>query len=161
MAITKSELQKRIDGFRSACRKSGVKVTHQRLEIYREVAQSEDHPEVRTIFEDVRKRIPEVSMDTVYRTLWLLKDLGLLESLSSSHGHARFDANMDCHHHFTCTECGSIHDFHDLAFDALSVPDSVKELGSALTTHVEIKGICSKCQKRNKNKSARRKKGDE
>jgi hypothetical protein len=60
---------------------SGVKLTAQRLEIFRELAATADHPDAETLFRAVQARLPTVSLDTVYRTLWMLHDLGLVSTL--------------------------------------------------------------------------------
>lgn len=131
--------------FEQVCRKSGAKLTHQRMEIYREVAQNGDHPGAEKVFQGVRKRMPTISIDTVYRTLWWLKDLGLITILGSQRERARFDANLSRHHHFVCTQCGRIHDFFSDEFDRLELPDSLLSIGHAEKTQVEVKGRCLKC----------------
>lgn len=148
MERKKEELQERMNRFTNGLRRSGVKVTHQRLEIFREVAKSGDHPDVETIFKGVRGRVPTVSLDTVYRTLWMLLDLGLLATLGPPHGRVRFDANMNSHHHFICLKCGMTHDFYSEQFDRLKIPDAVKSLGSVKTSQVEVRGICLRCSKK-------------
>jgi Fur family transcriptional regulator, peroxide stress response regulator len=64
-------------------RNSGVRLTDQRLEIFREVAASLDHPDAEAVFRAVQPRVPTVSLDTVYRTLWLLTDLGIVTTLGA------------------------------------------------------------------------------
>jgi Fur family peroxide stress response transcriptional regulator len=150
--IEPQELQERLNHLKTGLRRSGVKLTHQRLEIFREVAKSGDHPDVETIFLGVRRRVPTVSLDTVYRTLWLLIDLGLLTTLGSPRGRVRFDANTSPHHHFICRKCGMTRDFFSHEFDRLKIPNSVKSLGNAKTTHIEVRGICYRCSKKNKPK---------
>ena len=66
---------------KDALKRSGLKLTHQRLEIFREVATSGIHPNAEKIFNGVRERMSTISLDTVYRTVWLLFDLGLVTSL--------------------------------------------------------------------------------
>jgi len=149
-------LQERMKRFAEGLRRSGVKVTHQRLEIFREVAKSGDHPDAETIFRGVRGRVPTVSLDTVYRTLWMLIDLGQLDTLGPPHGRVRFDANMNPHHHFICLKCGRTHDFYNEEFDRLRIPGAVKSLGSVKTAQVEIRGICLRCSKQAKTKPKRR-----
>jgi Fur family transcriptional regulator, peroxide stress response regulator len=160
MSVNPNELQRRLDSFKEACREAGIKVTHQRLEIFREVARSNEHPDARTVLKGVRKRIPEVSLDTVYRTLWLLKDLGMIGTLGTNVERTLFDANMSRHHHFVCVQCGIARDFYNPLFDELEAPDSIKEFGDALTTHVEVRGICSRCSNKPNKKCAQRKKGE-
>ena len=65
--------KRRVAEFVAACRRQGVKATHQRTEILRELAGTEEHPDAETIHERVRQRIPALSLDTVYRTLKLLE----------------------------------------------------------------------------------------
>jgi Fur family transcriptional regulator, peroxide stress response regulator len=151
MTLNPEELQKRMNHLKAALRRAGVKLTHQRLEIFREVAKSGDHPDAETIYKGVRERVPPVSRDTVYRTLWLLLDLGLINTLGPR-DRVRFDANTSLHHHFICKKCGMTRDFYDDEFDRLKVPDAVKILGKVETTHLELRGICHRCSKMNKKK---------
>ena len=81
MKPTKQDIEQRMARFNETCRNSGAKLTHQRMEIFREVAQSTDHPDVEKVYQGVRRRMPTVSLDTVYRTLGWLKELGLITTL--------------------------------------------------------------------------------
>ncbi len=154
MKVEPAEVERRVDRFKSESRAAGVKLTHQRLEVFREVAASLDHPDADAIFREVRRRVPTVSLDTVYRTLWLLDDLGLIRTLGPRRESVRFDANLEHHHHYVCVECGLARDFESVALDALRVPDAVKRLGSVAGTHVEVRGICERCQKRSRASSS-------
>lgn len=140
-----NELNHRMEQFKEGLKRAGVKMTHQRLEVFREVAQSNEHPDAETIYEGVRQRVPTVSLDTVYRTLWLLRDLGLVGTLGVARERTRFDANMSSHHHFVCSRCGTTYDFYSRDFDELSVPDSVRELGHVENAQVEVRGVCRAC----------------
>ena len=143
-------VRQRMDHFKDVLRRSGIKLTHQRLTIFREVAKSGDHPDAETIFKGVRRSVPTVSLDTVYRTLWLLVDLGILTTLGPPRERVRFDANMSSHHHFVCVECGMARDFYCEEFDRLKIPNAVKTLGSVEITQVEIRGRCLQCSKGNR-----------
>ena len=145
MKVSKNEIEQRMTCFEEVCRNAGVKLTHQRMEIYREVAQTVDHPDAEKVFHGVRKRMPTISMDTVYRTLWWLKDLGLITMLGPPRERARFDANLSRHHHFVCTQCGLTRDFFSNEFDNLKLPDSILSIGRAQKTQVEVKGLCFNC----------------
>jgi len=127
-----------------------MKLTHQRTEIFREVARTADHPDAQTIYERVRERVPAMSLDTVYRTLWLLNDLGLVATLGPPRERARFDANMTSHHHFICSHCGMAQDFYSQEFDDLRPPAEVESIGSVEATHVELRGLCLRCKKKGK-----------
>lgn len=145
MKISKREVEQRIERFKELCRTAGVKLTHQRMEIYREVAQSGDHPDAETVFHGVREKIPTVSLDTVYRTLWLLKDLNLINPMGPPRERTRFDANLSRHHHFVCVRCGLTRDFYSQELDDLQISKSVESFGHVETTQVEVRGVCLAC----------------
>ena len=145
MKVLKNDLEQRMASFEEECRKSGAKLTHQRMEVFREVAQTYDHPDAEKVFEGVRKRMPTISLDTVYRTLWWLKGLGLITMLAPPRERVRFDANLNRHHHFVCTRCGMTRDFYCDELDRLKLPDSILSIGHAEKTRVEVKGLCHQC----------------
>lgn len=138
---------KRFEHLKAVVKKAGVKLTHQRLEIFRELAESQDHPDAETLFRAVQQRMPTVSLDTVYRTLWMLHDLGLVTTLGPQRNGVRFDANLDQHHHYLCVRCGLVRDFDSEELNGLRVPEAVKQLGSIVDAHVEVRGLCERCQK--------------
>lgn len=143
------EIEERVERLKAVCRRSGVKLTHQRLEIFREVAQTGDHPDAESIFKGVRERMPTVSQDTVYRTLWLLNDLGLITTIGAPRERTRFDANLSRHHHFVCVGCGLTQDFYSKELDELSLPTSVDTIGHVERTQVEVRGTCLECASKN------------
>lgn len=146
MAPSREEIDRRVGDFLALCRRRGFKATPQRLEIFREVARTDEHPEAEAISARVRERMPTVSPDTVYRTLAFLEENGLIRKLSRLHGSARFDANVRAHHHFVCTECGGAWDFYSEELDAFAPPPEVAALGCVQSVHAELHGICAACQ---------------
>jgi Fur family peroxide stress response transcriptional regulator len=141
------EVERRLGQFKAVAREAGVKLTHQRLEIFRTVASSLDHPSAEAVYRAVQETTPTVSLDTVYRTLWLLTNLGLLNTLGPRQDSVRFDANVDNHHHYVCTRCGLVRDFESDDLAALKIPDSLNRFGQVVSAHVEIRGICDRCAK--------------
>jgi Fur family peroxide stress response transcriptional regulator len=139
------EYQQRTEHLKQVCSRAGVRLTHQRLEVFREVARSHDHPDAVTVHKRLRKRMPTISLDTVYRTLWLLNDLGLISTLEPSRERTRFDANLERHHHFVCSRCGMTRDFHSEEFDDLQLPPPARAFGRIEMTRVEVRGICRDC----------------
>ena len=140
-----AEIERRLERLRTALRRSSVKLTHQRLEIFREIASRVDHPGVDAVFRAVKDRLPTVSLDTVYRTLWLLNDLGLITTLGPRREGVRFDANLDRHHHYVCVRCGLVQDFESPRLAALEVPATVRGFGSVDGVQVEVRGLCRRC----------------
>jgi Fur family peroxide stress response transcriptional regulator len=147
MQVDRDEFESRMRRFRQVLKRSGLKMTHQRIQVFREVAWTSEHPDAVTVYERVRKRVPTISPDTVYRTLWMLMDLGLITTVGVRSGRARFDGNTAIHHHFICTECGLTRDLQSEDLDNLEAPEEVKSLGSVKTTHVEFRGLCSRCSR--------------
>ena len=141
-----SAADRRLERLRTIAREAGLKLTHQRLEVFRELAASEEHPDAERIFRAVQQRVPTVSLDTVYRTLWMLHDLGLVRTLGPKGEALRFDANLDRHHHFCCVRCGLVRDFESAELDALRVPDAVRAIGRVVDAHVEVRGLCASCE---------------
>jgi Fur family peroxide stress response transcriptional regulator len=134
-----------MERFRAVVKQAGVKLTHQRLEILRQLAGSDDHPDADTLFRAVQRRVPTVSLDTVYRTLWMLRDLGLVTTLGSQRDAVRFDANLDRHHHYVCVRCGLVRDFESEELNDLRVPVAVSRLGTVVDAQVEVRGLCLAC----------------
>lgn len=145
MSVTESAVEERLAHFRDAAREAGLKLTHQRIEVFRVVASTEEHPDAETVFRGVRERIPTISLDTVYRTLWLLEDLGVISALGPRRERVRFDANLESHHHFVCDNCGLVRDFDSAELDALAAPSDVRGLASVSRVCVEIRGLCERC----------------
>ena len=141
------KVEHRLEQLKAAAKDAGVKLTHQRLEIFREVASSLEHPDAGTVFRTVQARMPTVSLDTVYRTLWMLNDSGRITTLGPRREGVRFDANLEHHHHYVCVRCGLARDFESAELNALRIPETVQELGSVVATHVEVRGICESCAK--------------
>jgi Fe2+ or Zn2+ uptake regulation protein len=87
-----------------------MRMTRQRLAIYRELESRYDHPDVERIFQKVKPRIPQISLFTVYRTMNALEAAGMVRRVATVKGHARYDANVEMHAHFLCETCGKIDD---------------------------------------------------
>lgn len=145
MVLDEQEIERRLEHFKAVARQAGVKLTHQRLEIFRAVASSIDHPSADAVYRTVQPAMPTVSLDTVYRTLWLLTDLGLLTTLGPRQDSVRFDANLEHHHHYRCVRCGLVRDFESPELNALPIPDSVTQFGRIVSAHIEVQGVCAKC----------------
>lgn len=158
MAMSKAEIDRRVQGFVRTCRQRGMKVTHQRMEIFRDLAASAEHPDAETVYRGVRKRVPSISRDTVYRTLSTLETEGFIRKAEALVERVRYDANPDRHHHFICTVCGKISDFYSGALDRLPIPESVETLGRIASAQVQVRGVCSACLRRKSGTRRRRRK---
>jgi len=142
-------LDEQLSDFEISCRNSGLKVTHQRLEIFRELLEAMDHPTADILHQRIRNRLPTVSLDTVYRTLATLADRGIINRVDTSESLARFEASQVLHHHLICRRCGEIKDFIWPLIDKASLPDDISTWGEANDKRLVVYGVCKKCLKKN------------
>lgn len=140
-------MEQNMNRLTEVCRSTGIKLTHQRMEIFKEVVGSTAHPDAESVFRGVHKRLPALSPDTVYRTLWLLKDLGLITTVGTSRERTRFDGNIKPHHHFVCTRCGATTDFQSRKLDELNLAEEIRDMGEADAFQVTVKGLCKNCSR--------------
>jgi len=147
MGMTKpaAERAARVRKFVGICRDADVRVTPQRLAIYRELTRRDDHPSAEAVCERVRMRRPNVALDTVYRAFRLFETLGLLRRIETDGERARFDANARQHQHFVCRRCGSIQDLDLPQMEAVRLPGAVRRAGRVESMHLEIRGLCAAC----------------
>lgn len=87
-------------------------MTHQRMDVFRDVASSDSHPSVEEFYDKLKKKLPMISLDTVYRTVSTLEHIGILSKVSVSDNMGRYDSNLTPHHHLVCTRCKSIMDIY-------------------------------------------------
>ena len=138
-------IDERIQHFEKACRDAGLKVTHQRLEIFRELVSATDHPSAETLHRRLGRKLPTVSLDTVYRTLHTFEEHGLISRIETTESQARFEAKMSTHHHFICKECGRIIDFDFGGLDEGRITEGVSDLGQVERMTITLHGRCRAC----------------
>jgi Fur family transcriptional regulator, peroxide stress response regulator len=95
---------------REAFHAAGMRLTRQRLAIYRELTGRYDHPDVDSLFRSVKPKVPQLSLFTVYRTMNALEGAGMVRRVATWKGHARYDGDVQTHAHFLCESCGKITD---------------------------------------------------
>lgn len=149
MEQTTTSLQSLMQTFEDACRAANLKLTHQRIEIYRELAQSKDHPSAEALYRRLIKAMPTLSLDTVYRTLATFEQHNLVKKVDTVDSQGHYEAQMQQHHHVICENCREIMDFHWSDFDQSEVPQAVREWGAMKNINITIYGTCRKCQERN------------
>ncbi len=137
---------------RKIFKKHNLKVTPQRVVIYKELIRSKEHPSATVIFDRIKRAFPNISFDTVNRTLLTFAELGLIKAVEGSGEPKRFDPNTAIHHHFICVRCGKIVDFKCDEFDKLQIPNEIKDRFNVLGHKVIVEGICDECSKNIKNK---------
>jgi Fur family peroxide stress response transcriptional regulator len=125
----------------------GLKITPQRTAIYQELLKAKDHPSADMIYRRIAKKIPNISFDTVNRTLLTFSKIGITNVVEGYGQAKRYDPDMDLHHHFRCIQCGSIIDFHNKEYDNITVPEEINKQFTVISKKVVLEGLCSKCRK--------------
>src|SRR6266851_7861200 len=157
-SIPQNGPSRRSEGAETDLRARGLRLTGPRRVVLDVVRATESHPTAEWVHRMVRRRLPRVSLGTVYRNLRVLVAEGLVKELSGPH--ARFDGNVSEHHHFTCLACGSISDVQGPTTEPHSralCGRVTARSGFSVTHHrIEFYGRCLECQPRAGRKPARR-----
>jgi len=111
-------------------REKGYKLTSQRLAICKFILSHKDHPTANQIYQALKEEYPTISLGTIYKTLHLLKGLGLLQELGFNEGSIRYDSDMELHVNMVCSKCGKIYDYKT---------ENVKNLWDAILSELNIK----------------------
>jgi Fur family ferric uptake transcriptional regulator len=124
------------------CADKGLRITDQRRTIARILGESEDHPDVETLHERAAAVDPRISIATVYRTVRLFEEAGILERHEFGKGRSRYEAVSEDHHdHLIDVETGKVIEFHDEELEALQRRIAEK-LGFRLVDHrMELYGV--------------------
>ena len=125
-----------------------LRITRQRKVLLEELRKSPDHPSADEIYEKVRRRLPRISLGSVYRNLEVLSERGMIQKLELGGSQKRFDGIPSNHYHIRCTRCGRVED----------VPvDPTIELENAFRNmtayeiaghRLEFVGLCPQCQRK-------------
>ena len=134
-------MQRRID-IEALCATKGLRITDQRRVIAQILGDSEDHPDVETLHTRAAAVDPKISIATVYRTVRLFEEAGILERHEFGDGRSRYEAASDEHHdHLIDVETGKVIEFIDEELEALQRRIAEK-LGFRLVDHrMELFGV--------------------
>ena len=105
------------------------------------------HPTATILYNLVRKRIPNISLGTIYRNLDQMAKKGIIQKLDVAGKEARFDGNINKHYHILCTVCGRIDDVHEISYDNKKIEMAKIINGYQVSGyHLNYYGICSDCK---------------
>jgi Fur family peroxide stress response transcriptional regulator len=130
------------DDLKEKLKKKNINLSYQRLKVLEYLTQVRTHPTVDQIFTDLQKDISTLSKTTVYNTLRVLVQAGLVRVITIEDNETRYDIDVRDHGHFKCESCGKIYDFN---IDMNSL--IVKDLNNFKIDdkNVYFKGICPQC----------------
>jgi Fur family transcriptional regulator, peroxide stress response regulator len=123
-------------------KEKGVKPSFQRIRVLECLMKSKEHPTVEMIYLKLAKEIPTISKTTIYNTLGLFEDKGLVDDLTISGQEARYDYKEKPHSHFYCKKCRNIIDI-----ESIRVPCHKDEIcGNQIEeAHYYFRGVCKRC----------------
>lgn len=123
-----------------------LKYSRQRESIQHYLNVHRTHPTAETVYSDIKKDFPNISLGTVYRNLNLLADMGEILRLSDGNGPDRYDGNTSPHYHFTCTCCNRVLDMEIEPSTQLEkkAGETFEGVITSHTTH--FFGLCPECK---------------
>lgn len=134
-----------MEDFYNLCRENNLKITPQRVSVYKLLASSTAHPSADQIHKTLKKDFPNISLDTVNRTLITFASAGMIRVVEGHGDPRRFDPNTDDHHHFYCLSCRGIFDFKDEALDRISISPETRARFTITGKRVCLTGYCEEC----------------
>ncbi|HEV2647502.1 MAG TPA: transcriptional repressor [Acidobacteriaceae bacterium] len=132
--------------FRELCRENGIAVTHQRQVLYETMQAMHGHPSPEKVYARVKKKVPAISLATVYKNIHLFVESGVFREVSLHHGSVRVEMNREPHHHMVCSKCKKI---TDIGEKELGLQPQRKRLPGGFLVEryaVDVIGVCAKCQ---------------
>lgn len=134
-------MQQKID-LEQLCAERGLRITGQRRVIAQVLSESEDHPDVEQLHRRANRIDPKISIATVYRTVRLFEEAGILDRHDFGDGRARYEASPEAHHdHLIDVETGKVLEFVDPELEALQ-KQIAEKLGYRLVDHrMELYGV--------------------
>lgn len=136
-----------IDSIKNLLSEKGINPSFQRLKIYEFLVMNRCHPTVDMIYNELIKEIPTLSKTTIYNTLNLFQNKGIIIGLTIDENEVRYEPDLNPHAHFKCTLCNCIYDI------PIELPQTDVDLieGHKITErHLYLKGICRCCQEKEK-----------
>lgn len=124
---------------------AGFRMTRQRRVVLEEVQKAHSHPTAGQVYELVRRRMPRISLATVYRSLEALTEQGMLRKLETGGTQRRFDGDLYAHQHVRCVLCGRVENVEVELPPNVAVPEQKRGFEVTGCT-IEYLGVCPDCQ---------------
>jgi Fe2+ or Zn2+ uptake regulation protein len=130
----------------AALRATGRRVTMPRLLVHRHLRAANRHVTAEQVYAELAQQIPSLSAATVYDTLDLLDELGLIRRVSTPRGATTYDSRTDDHHHMICRACGRMEDL-DVDVDTGAAENAAHAAGfDPAFAQLTVSGLCSACR---------------
>jgi len=128
-------------------KENNIKITTQRIEILRYLDEHRTHPTVDEIYKELKKSNPALSKTTVYNSVDILQQSGLIQTINITGSEHRYDFKRGMHHHFLCKKCGQI---SDIDIECPNIQKTIDNGYWVEEVHGYFIGICKKCLEKEK-----------
>ena len=145
--MSRFDVQGRMNTFEKKCHEAGLKITPQRMAVYKALIESKDHPSAEVLCKGIRKIFPSISLDTVNRTLITIHELGFSFLVEGTGETRRYDGDLSDHQHFKCLKCKKVTDIFNEDFGEIPVPKVLDDMQISRKT-VYFEGVCPECSQR-------------
>ena len=125
-------------------KEKGIRITPQRIEVFRVILESKAHLSAEVIYEKIKNRLPAISLATVYNILEILREKGMVSEIRIQFDKSLYEERTDMHHHFLCRNCVKIYDIDNLCCEALK--SRTVDGHSISSIQGYFYGVCKNCQ---------------
>lgn len=136
-----------MDNIAAIFKEKKLKLTPQRLAVYKYLMNTHEHPSAEVIYKALQPEYPTMSLATVYKALKTLVEVGLVQELNVGEGNFRYDGKAESHPHIQCIKCLKVDDLNDISFDDLNSQLQPHTKYKVLSNKLYFYGICENCQK--------------
>ncbi|MGL6193921.1 MAG: Fur family transcriptional regulator [Thermoguttaceae bacterium] len=146
--FTALQISDKINKLRSQFAEKNLVLTDQRKVVYESLLETDSHPTADLLFEQIRKKSPQISRMSVFRTLDLLVELGFVRQLEHPGSAARYDADTGKHYHLVCKKCHAVLDVsaHELGVPDIPLPQCETNGFTVSEASVIFLGMCGNCR---------------
>ncbi|MGG7076765.1 Fur family transcriptional regulator [Clostridium sardiniense] len=135
-----------MDNITAIFKEKKLKLTPQRLAVYKYLMSTKEHPSAEVIYKAIQTDFPTMSLATVYKALKTLVEVDLIQELNVGEGNFRYDGNVGSHPHIQCINCGRVDDLLNLSFDHLNSEVEKNSEYKILSNQTYFYGLCKDCQ---------------
>ncbi len=135
-----------MDNIISIFKERKLKLTPQRLAVYKYLMSTKEHPSAEIIYKALQPNYPTMSLATVYKAVKTLVEVKLVQEINVGEGNFRYDGNPKQHAHIQCLSCSKVDDLEDISFNNLNQTAEDKSGYKILSNKVFFYGICKECQ---------------
>lgn len=135
-----------MDNITSTFKEKKLKLTPQRLAVYKYLISTKEHPSAEVIYKALQPDYPTMSLATVYKAVKTLVEVNLVTEINVGEGNFRYDGNNTDHAHIQCTSCNQVNDIEDVSFNNLNKIAEDATSYQIAYNKVFFYGLCKECQ---------------